>query len=141
MPSSYIFEGLVKEVQGSNSGNIAIFPIIPSSITTSTSYTTLYLEENYDGWTWQPTINSMSLNSGYQDLINGAYEIYSYTVSGSSGFFQVNYSKTTPTETGYTSITYIGFGSYTDTLQGYWLRTRAYPPNGVMPSIAFGSIS
>jgi len=34
---------------------------------------------------------------------------------------------------------------YNDNASGpvyvYWLRTRAYPPNGVMPSISFGSVS
>ncbi|MGC8580682.1 MAG: hypothetical protein ACP5MB_11615, partial [bacterium] len=40
---------------------------------------------------------------------------------------------------------YVGQGQSGSTQQGgtwtvYWLRTRAYPPNGVMPSVSFGSV-
>jgi len=41
----------------------------------------------------------------------------------------------------YPSIWFIwsASGSYTTT--SYWVRTRAYPPNGVMPSVSFGGLS
>ncbi len=37
----------------------------------------------------------------------------------------------------------IGMGNYCggSNLVYYWLRVRAYPPNGVMPSVSFGSVS
>ncbi len=40
---------------------------------------------------------------------------------------------------------YIGFYLYSDTANAVvstvqWLRTRAYPPNGVMPSVSFGAV-
>ena len=31
-------------------------------------------------------------------------------------------------------------GAYTTPLTAVWLRTRAYPPSGVMPSVTFGAV-
>ncbi|MEM3190731.1 MAG: DUF2341 domain-containing protein [Candidatus Parvarchaeota archaeon] len=63
------------------------------------------------------------------------------TEIGSNGAF-TSYSDTSIT---IGSTVYPGIGNSatsTNTAQtDYWVRTRAYPPNGVMPSVSFGSVS
>lgn len=139
MPSSYIAEACLDEISGSNNGNLAIFPNVPSGITTSSTYTTIYVEENYDGWSWQPSSGSMTFNGSYKSEVINSYAIYSYYVTGNTCYEQTNYGSTTPTATGYTSTTYIGFGDYTDTQHAYWARTRAPLPGGTMPGVTFGT--
>ncbi|MEM0147280.1 MAG: hypothetical protein QXF85_02390, partial [Candidatus Micrarchaeaceae archaeon] len=55
-----------------------------------------------------------------------------------------NGNKLTASTTALTSG-YIGFYTYSTTTGNsqfiQYVRTRAYPPNGVMPSVSFGSVS
>ena len=138
MPSAYAAEALVKEIPGTLTGNFAIFPFVPDSITTSTTYTTLYIDENRDGWAYQNPKGSMP-SSGFANnqvlnhLLNH-FAVYSYFVNGTSAFETANYTSPTSTNSGYTSTTYIGFGSVSDTEHAYWVRVRGYPSGGVMPS-------
>ena len=137
--SPYVVETWMKDDAGSNDGNLAIFPFVPSDITTSSTDTTLYLVENFDGWVWQNPSSTMNKNANYKTNINGVYALYGYAVNDSKATESVNYGSSTPVESGYTSTTYIGFASYTNTMHASWVRVRAYPPNGVMPSVSFGS--
>jgi len=65
-------------------------------------------------------------------------------IATGSEWAQINYANTlTGSNTQYTianyypSILFTGAGSYT--IVSYWARTRAYPPDGVMPSVTFGT--
>ncbi|MEM3827152.1 MAG: hypothetical protein QXR58_00945, partial [Candidatus Micrarchaeaceae archaeon] len=53
-----------------------------------------------------------------------------------------DYSSLSATDTTYSlpSSYYVFAGSNTG-VYWYWVRTRAYPPNGVMPSVSFGSVA
>ena len=42
---------------------------------------------------------------------------------------------------GYLALSTISSSLYGSTIQGYWVRTRACPPNGVMPSASISSVS
>lgn len=55
----------------------------------------------------------------------------------------INYANELSTsDSSYTSLSYLSLSVFTGaTWEVKWLRTRAYPPSGVMPSVAFGSVS
>ena len=82
--------------------------------------------------------NTAALATGYN-----AYSVY--WPSSSSASFYVNYgSPSTLTTDIYSSQLPIG-GANTQGAQVtigpfYWIRVRAYPPNGVMPSVSFGPV-
>jgi len=83
------------------------------------------------------TSTSISMPSGYSYSAFNVYQIY---VKGASIGVAVDYSGILNTQTSYNPSTqYLGIGSwagaYTPTTVTLWFRTRAYPPNGVMPSI------
>jgi len=75
------------------------------------------------------------------------YNVYSiYWPSASEVLFNINYgSPATLTTNIYSSTLPIGAastqGSQATIGPFYWVRTRAYPPNGVMPSTSFGSVA
>jgi len=84
------------------------------------------------------TSTSISMPSGYSYSAFNVYQIY---VNGASVSVAVNYSNILNTQTDYNPSTqYLGIGSweasYTPTTVTLWFRTRAYPPNGVMPSVS-----
>ena len=61
---------------------------------------------------------------------------------------EINYGNKVVTTNSFTpnSALYIGFNIADRTVQNselydQWIRTRAYPPNGVMPSVSFGSVA
>ena len=100
-----------------------------TSSTPTTSYTYRYQNPSgtFNSPTFTATINNNSIFSNY--------------VNGASGFAQINYGATSTTETDYNPTTqYIEIGSGHGTIYVTWFRTRAYPPNGVMPSVTFGSV-
>ena len=95
-----------------------------------------------------PVINIVSDNNGQyfstsmSDTNNS--KVYTFWASSSStaGVY-LNYQGTYST-TGITSTTpgyFIATTASGSTLTLYWLRTRAYPPSGVMPSVSFGSLA
>ena len=60
---------------------------------------------------------------------------------GTNGYWYANYNLLTSASTA-SGSNYVGFWVDTsDTQVYYWARVRAYPPNGVMPSVSFGSVS
>ena len=61
---------------------------------------------------------------------------------------EINYGDKVVTTNSFTpnSTLYIGFNIAArivpnSELYDQWIRTRAYPPNGVMPSVSFGSVA
>ncbi|MEM4115251.1 MAG: DUF2341 domain-containing protein [Saccharolobus sp.] len=82
--------------------------------------------------------------------VDGNYHIWGLEwLSGIAGFWYDNYSAVTtitsdiPTDTTYLTLSYYAYASLQGTptaLKFLWTRTRAYPPNGVMPSISVGII-
>jgi hypothetical protein len=89
-------------------------------------------------------LNSISYNSNRY--------IYSVALSSSNGVTTfVNYgsvsSASSTTSDNPSASLYVNLGVYNTggggsfNLQYTWLRTRAYPPSGVMPSVSFGSVA
>ena len=77
-----------------------------------------------------------------------AYKVFSLWMLGSNAGWggSANYSNTqTTTSTISTSTWYLTLSANsnlpTSKFSTYWLRTRAYPPNGVMPNISFGPLT
>ena len=65
--------------------------------------------------------------------------------SSSAAYFNINYGAYSEVTADIpTTAVPIGFantqGSQATLGPFYWLRTRAYPPNGVMPSVTFGAV-
>ena len=71
----------------------------------------------------------------------GTYYVQSIYSSSSAQTLYVNYVSTaTDTFTASASYPFIGGAGSSAVFNIYWLRTRAYPPNGVMPSVSFGAV-
>ena len=72
------------------------------------------------------------------------YAVFSTTIQGSTAYELINYGSSTSTTSSVPSgLLNLGWSLQTLSTQGfyaYWLRTRAYPPNGVMPSVSFGAV-
>ena len=86
------------------------------------------------GWLVQTTTNPPTANTNYINTL--------YYVSGSLNY-SVNYKSVltaTSTISGSEPLAIWTYAPATGTVFTQWLRTRAYPPNGVMPSYNIGSV-
>jgi len=87
---------------------------------------------------WQLTQGSIQLNYTGDDAENTYYIMSETMLPGGTALLSVNYVNLITSSSGYFSGTtgnlYIGDNGGTGTM--YWIRTRAYPPNGVMPETA-----
>ncbi|MEM3212294.1 MAG: hypothetical protein QXR85_03225, partial [Candidatus Micrarchaeaceae archaeon] len=88
------------------------------------------------------------ISTGYDDT--NANKVYSMQMNSATSLSMlINYASIYSTSSATSETpTYFNFapsndgGSEPSTPQYiYWFRTRAYPPNGVMPSVSFGSVS
>ena len=79
---------------------------------------------------------------GFQSA-NTKYVMSGYYVSGGLNLLSNYISILTSTDSisGTTSVVISGYASGDLTSYIQWLRIRAYPPNGVMPTVNFGSVS
>ncbi len=130
----------------SSSSDAPIIEFINSNSSTSYSGTYNFLSmllPNQGTFYWQPT--------------SGGSSDYTFTATSPNTYYVTGIYKTGASYTPY--LTYSSLGSsesaYEDTAsyvqltasitsgvttKAYWLRTRAYPPNGVMPSYSFGAV-
>jgi len=92
--------------------------------------------------------NPFSASTGYDDTNNN--KVYTMQMNSATSLQMfINYTQIYSTTSATSeSLTYFDIdpsnsaGSYPSTpIYIYWLRTRAYPPNGVMPSVSFGGLS
>ncbi|MEM3846464.1 MAG: hypothetical protein QXU98_12280, partial [Candidatus Parvarchaeota archaeon] len=83
-----------------------------------------------------------TLASTTQTLTLNQFYILSAEWGGSTVAQTLNYSGAiSATDTTYSSLSYLSLSAYLGaTWKINWLRTRAYPPNGVMPSVSFGAV-
>ncbi len=100
-------------------------------------------------WAIGPTYNGdvqgwVAASNTPATAANTRYVITFYYNSGAM-ILLANYQIATSTSDTFSSPQYISFNGYgvSGAGEGFiqWIRTRAYPPNGVMPSVSFGSIS
>ena len=82
----------------------------------------------------------------FTDTNNNKIYTYEYPATSASNVL-INYTSIGSTTTGGTgTTTYFSFlgsdnsGTLSTPMSVSWLRTRAYPPNGVMPSVSFGAV-
>ena len=113
---------------------------------------------NWDGYSFGEGDTTTNLiyfaNGGTQYLTSTGYDdtntnkIYTMSLASATSLsMQINYTNiyTTTTATS-EAITYFNIapsdnsGTPANPITIYWLRTRAYPPNGVMPSVSFGAV-
>ena len=107
---------------------------------------------SYDFNGWSGSIGEGSLQNGMGGTQNINLQIIVPGVNGqawSSDNSQTYYKDYVPYSASSSDISlpskvFISVGVYccsgSDAIEYYWLRTRAYPPNGIMPSVSFGAI-
>ena len=109
---------------------------------------------NYDvlgainGWSLESALDSLLISPGTQQYTSGGYiQTLIWSATGSEQAYENYANELSGTNTLYTRastsypsiwLVYSNPGTATDVVQ--WARTRAYPPNGVMPSASFGSV-
>ncbi len=99
-----------------------------------------YYYPGQNGW---EVYNGNQLHYTGNDAENTYYILSAITPGSRYAYLAVNYQILILSSSGYIANSngnlYVGDGGGTGTM--YWLRVRAYPPNGVMPSVSFGSVS
>ena len=104
-----------------------------------------YYFPGQNGWT---VYNGNELYYTGDDAENTYYIMSAITPGSGYAYLAVNYQTLVSSSSGYIANSngnlYVGdngsVGDNGGTGIMYWLRTRAYPPNGVMPSVTFGSV-
>ena len=146
---TYIVDAYMAENGNDNGGGLALQNAEASSLTSSSSYTSIFLIYSYpSSLTWyfsyqNPSGTQNNPTSG--SFTAGTYYIASLLISGSNASAQVNYGSTANfgSETGYTNTGYISFVPSTATagtnsqISAYWIRERTYVPS--MPTYSIGS--
>ena len=99
-------------------------------------------------WTGSTTtIGGVTASPSLSTLSSAVYS-FSWVATGSQ-YYAVDYSPATSTDTNvafssplyaFIGVTYPAEGNAAASLTVQWLRTRAYPPSGVMPSVTFGAV-
>ena len=146
-PLVYELYGNIYNNEGSASSSTEAFGIIDAAAGATVYDNFAYIIQG-NGF-GRPTVYLTGDNNGY--YFNTTYTppnsplIYSFLgTSATTGTFMANYGSSI-TATGFTSesLSYLTLTAATATsqLQAYWLRTRAYPPSGVMPSTTFGTLT
>jgi hypothetical protein len=102
-----------------------------------TSYTFSYIQYVTSSGTTEIVLSTLPIVS------NTGYNVYSEIYTASSvAQFQNYVSAGSGSATQLSSASYVFAAVWVGATQKIqWLRTRAYPPNGVMPSVSFGSVS
>ncbi len=99
-----------------------------------------YYFPSQNGW---EVYNGNELSYTGDDAENTYYIMSAITPGLGYAYLAVNYQTLISSSSSYIANPngnlYVGDSGGTGTM--YWLRTRAYPPNGVMPSVSFGSVS
>jgi len=127
-------------------------------------FTGFYLSENWADIQWQTSSgsiqNGLSQFNAYilQNVNNGAvasvtisggsttsYQVWSIGTTSTYSYIILNYGTPITLSTDFSANTseQIALDVYQTSysIKVQWLRTRAYPPNGVMPSVSFGSFT
>jgi len=134
-----IFEGDVPAVSGVAAG---------LALQTGNSASSNSIDFNY----WGGSVAIGSMSGGMNGNNNPNLQISTGIMGGawfssSSQVWYKNYVATSGSQTAYAlpSTVYSSIGIYccspSTSITFQWLRTRAYPPNGVMPSVSFGAVT
>ena len=90
-------------------------------------------------------ITKTSPSAAFSPQPSSGYHIFSFIDNGAPGgdIAQYDYNTASDLTGGGGSLSYQKIGYYTmnnGVASAYWIRERAYPPNGVMPSSSLGSL-
>ena len=140
IPSIYEFYGNIY-----TSGDYNFVGVLDTSLPSSNPYSnSAYVIQvgSRPDWDIVGGDNGYYYDTGYSD--QDLTQVYGLSIpSSTSAQFFYNYTST-PETTGMISETPSSFvftGSGGSPLYIYWYRVRAYPPNGVMPTVNFGSVA
>ncbi len=102
----------------------------------TSSYYALYNFAN-DGSSTTASGTSISGGSTY------SYNIWSVWATSSASYATLDYGSRTSNYQNFvsTSSAYVGLAALSSTVYVQWARVRTLPPNGVMPSVTFGTLS
>ena len=143
---------------GNNNEIVDIYGLTP----TATEGNTGYGYATSSGWVGGSTyafITNFDFNPGlFQNLIdgtggtefgsitlNGDYQVFSLWYNSTDSYGMVNYGTVASASQSTNTTLPIGITNNGAATTGFgykmqWIRVRAYPPNGVMPSVTFGNI-
>ena len=99
---------------------------------------------NGQGATIENPIGASTLEEGTGLASGVMYIVTGITINSIEGTVQINYGADDTETLSSATISLpnnIVIGGYNSEFFVQWFRTRAYPPNGVMPSVSFGSVS
>jgi hypothetical protein len=140
-----VVESLMNDT--TTSGASVALVVSTGSTLTSTSYAGLIQSGNfsfvygYNNGATSPVFPFPT--TGTVQSADTSFNLYSLGIAsgGTLGFGDLNYASLSGTSSAETvSPFYIGLQTTRGTANFKWLRTRAYPPNGVMPSVSFGAV-
>ncbi len=90
-------------------------------------------------------VTSWSANSNTPVATANTQYVMTFYYDSGAMVLLADYQTATSVDNSFSSPQYISFNGYGTSGAGngfiQWLRTRAYPPNGAMPSVTFGSVS
>ena len=142
-PTGNLYEYTMGGVAGFGNAPVFILKLKPPELHTAGGYAGVA-----DTWGWGYGV----IYSGYSNIGNpfdlssgsGVASIY-WIANGDEGVgWNYDFSSSTNTNEVFSSSLYIAIGignsAPGSNINYYWLRTRTYPPNGVMPSVTFGSV-
>ena len=123
----------------SNDGEFGFF--------TSTGGGSILVQTGYGGYTSNLGYYTSSTGSSLDYTPPTSPVILSFSIpSNSNADFLINYSSIGSTTSTIDNPYYLEYittyasSSTSDIFSIYWTRMRAYPPNGVMPTVSFGSL-
>ena len=99
---------------------------------------------NGQGTTIENPIGASTLEKGTGLAIGVMYVVTGITVNSTEGTVYINYGADGTSTLSSATISLpnnIVIGGYNSEFFVQWFRTRAYPPNGIMPSVTFGSVA
>ena len=133
---------------GTSRANAGVGYTTSSSAVTSSTAIQTWFEINTGLWSNGYAGGLVDQESAYKytAALATGYNIYTvYWPSSSQASFNVNYGPSSTLTTDVYNLQLPIGGANTEGSQAtigpfYWIRVRAYPPNGVMPSVSFGSV-
>ncbi len=97
------------------------------------------------GATSSGAVSSWSIGSNTPVATANTQYVMTFYYDSGAMVLLADYQTATSVDNSFSSPQYISFNGYGSSGAGngfiQWLRTRTYPPNGVMPSVSFGSVS
>ncbi|MCL4373194.1 DUF2341 domain-containing protein, partial [Candidatus Parvarchaeota archaeon] len=139
-----VASGALADISIPATSNIIEGYVDPTGATGTSKFDEVAVSWGIDGTSYNP----YTYNSGFNWYSPGepinTYNVYGMANNGSKAWWYFNFNQVQMVDTTISEPTLIGIGgggSAGGTISAYWVLIRDFPPNGVMPSITFGSVS